>query len=68
MSDPYNMEEPDPAKSNALESSLWEIKTLHQHYHHFLAKKANQVSNNMQQEETALGELLEMKTSDVSER
>ena len=67
-SDPYNMEEPDPAKSNALESSLWEIKALQQHYHHSLAKKANQVSNGMQSEETPLGELLETKTSDVSNR
>ncbi|PIK50120.1 putative nucleolar complex protein 4-like [Apostichopus japonicus] len=33
-SDPYNHEEKDPAKSNALESCLWELETLQSHYHH----------------------------------
>lgn len=30
--DPFNNEEGDPAKSNALKSSLWEIDTLRHHY------------------------------------
>jgi len=30
--DPFIMEETDPLKSNALQSSLWEIETLNQHY------------------------------------
>ena len=60
------MEESDPAKSNALESSLWEIKSLQNHYHHFIAKKSNQVSHNMQRRETSLEDLLEIKSSDVS--
>ncbi|RIA95536.1 CBF/Mak21 family-domain-containing protein [Glomus cerebriforme] len=30
--DPYNFDEPDPMKSNAFESSLWEMKTLQDHY------------------------------------
>ncbi|XP_030848250.1 nucleolar complex protein 4 homolog isoform X2 [Strongylocentrotus purpuratus] len=30
--DPYKMDEPNPAKCNALESSLWEIQTLKSHY------------------------------------
>lgn len=29
--DPYNMEEPDPSKCRAIESSLWEMKTLANH-------------------------------------
>ncbi len=60
------MEEDDPTKCNALESSLWELKTMQQHYHYFLAKKANQISRTMHQEETPLGDLLEMQTADVS--
>lgn len=32
-SDPYNAKEVDPLKANALESSLWEINTLMNHYH-----------------------------------
>ncbi|CAG8500431.1 15673_t:CDS:10 [Funneliformis mosseae] len=31
-SDPYNFDEPDPMKSNAIASSLWEMKTLQNHY------------------------------------
>ena len=30
--DPYNAEEPDPAKSQALASSLWEVESLRAHY------------------------------------
>ncbi|CAG8750463.1 1536_t:CDS:2, partial [Acaulospora morrowiae] len=30
--DPYDFNEPDPMKSNAIDSSLWEIKTLQEHY------------------------------------
>lgn len=31
--DPYDPCEPDPLKSNAMESSLWELKTLESHWH-----------------------------------
>ncbi|OMH82960.1 hypothetical protein AX774_g1548 [Zancudomyces culisetae] len=31
--DPYDFNEPDPAKSNALESSLWEILPIQNHYY-----------------------------------
>ena len=31
--DPFNGDEPDPAKCNALKSSLWELKSLHRHYY-----------------------------------
>ncbi|RHZ61656.1 hypothetical protein Glove_346g70 [Diversispora epigaea] len=31
-SDPYDFDEPDPMKSNAIDSSLWEMKTLQNHY------------------------------------
>jgi len=30
--DPYKYDELDPSKSNAVQSSLWEIQTLAQHY------------------------------------
>ncbi|XP_064987752.1 protein NUCLEOLAR COMPLEX ASSOCIATED 4-like isoform X2 [Musa acuminata AAA Group] len=30
--DPFNIQECDPAKSNAMRSSLWEIETLRHHY------------------------------------
>ena len=31
--DPFNMQEPDPTMTNAIESSLWEIHMLQSHYH-----------------------------------
>lgn len=37
-SDPYVMEEIDPAKSHAIESSLWETQTLLHHYHPDVAR------------------------------
>lgn len=31
--DPFKMEETDPMKTNAIDSSLWELHTLQSHYH-----------------------------------
>ncbi|RUS32337.1 CBF/Mak21 family-domain-containing protein [Jimgerdemannia flammicorona] len=31
--DPYDFDEPDPYKANALASSLWEVQTLQEHYY-----------------------------------
>lgn len=31
--DPFDMDEPDPMKTNAIDSSIWEIETLQSHYH-----------------------------------
>ncbi|RAH66261.1 ribosome biosynthesis protein NOC4 [Aspergillus aculeatinus CBS 121060] len=33
MDDPYDPREPDPVRSRALDSSLWELETLQSHYH-----------------------------------
>lgn len=33
MDDPFSMTEPDPALTNAIDSSLWELETLRSHYH-----------------------------------
>ena len=33
MEDPYDSEAKDPAKSKAIESSLWELNALERHYH-----------------------------------
>ncbi|KAF7594942.1 hypothetical protein BBP40_007750 [Aspergillus hancockii] len=33
MDDPFDPEEPEPTRTRALESSLWEIQSLQQHYH-----------------------------------
>ncbi|PAV73778.1 hypothetical protein WR25_16298 [Diploscapter pachys] len=39
-SDPFNNEEPDLSKTNALNSSLWEIKTLQNHWHPDVGRRA----------------------------
>jgi U3 small nucleolar RNA-associated protein 19 len=44
MDDPFNMEEQDPMFTNALESSLWEIETLQNHYHPNVATLAGIIS------------------------
>lgn len=36
--DPFIEEENDPAKCNALDSSVWEVQSLLQHYHPDVAK------------------------------
>lgn len=33
MDDPFDPNEPDPTRTDAIESSLWEIVTLQSHYH-----------------------------------
>ena len=40
-SDPYDGNQEDPAKSNAIESSLWEVKTLASHWNPKVAKAAS---------------------------
>ena len=38
FADPFDMEEPDPAKSNAQQSSLWELKALREHYYPVISR------------------------------
>lgn len=42
--DPFNMTEPDPMLTNAIDSSLWEIETLQSHYHPNVASLARIIS------------------------
>ena len=38
--DPYNMDEPDPERSGALKSCVWEVCTLKAHWHPTVARAA----------------------------
>ncbi|KAM3825890.1 nucleolar complex protein 4 homolog isoform 1-T1 [Vipera latastei] len=58
--DPYKMEEKDPSESRALESSLWEIKTLQNHYHPDVAKAAAEINLPLSGVEQDLSEILEL--------
>jgi U3 small nucleolar RNA-associated protein 19 len=42
--DPFDMDEPDPMKTCAIDSSIWEIETLQSHYHPNVATLAKVVS------------------------
>ena len=44
MDDPFDAEESDPTRTNAIESSLWEIETLQSHYHPNVAAIARIIS------------------------
>uniref|UniRef100_A0A8C1ZYR1 Nucleolar complex associated 4 homolog n=1 Tax=Cyprinus carpio TaxID=7962 RepID=A0A8C1ZYR1_CYPCA len=66
--DPYVMEEEDPAQCHALESSLWEIKTLQKHYHPDVAKAAMKINEPLTEQEDDISELLELSTFELMER
>ncbi|EYC28386.1 hypothetical protein Y032_0007g3199 [Ancylostoma ceylanicum] len=51
-SDPYDESEPSLSKCNALNSSLWEIKSLQKHWHQNVAKRASFVDKKLQQMES----------------
>ncbi|KAL6469818.1 hypothetical protein MHYP_G00209370 [Metynnis hypsauchen] len=66
--DPYVMDEEDPAKCHALESSLWELKTLQSHYHPDVAKAAKAINQPLPVLEDDISELLELTTFELMER
>ncbi|XP_073681030.1 nucleolar complex protein 4 homolog [Garra rufa] len=66
--DPYVMEEKDPAKCHALESSLWEIKTLQKHYHPEVSKAAYKINEPLTEQEEDISELLELSTFELMKR
>ncbi|KAM9329653.1 nucleolar complex protein 4 homolog [Gastrophryne carolinensis] len=67
-SDPYIMEETDPAKSMALESSLWELEALQKHYHPDVLRAANVISHALSPQEREISELLELSSYELFEK
>ncbi|CAH2295663.1 nucleolar complex 4 homolog [Pelobates cultripes] len=63
--DPYVMEEQEPAKCQALESSLWELETLQKHYHPDVVRAANVIIRALSTQETDISELLEVSSYEV---
>ena len=59
------MDETDPAKSKALESSLWELETLKSHYHPGVATAASKIDKPFPKVEWEISEYLELSTSEV---
>uniref|UniRef100_A0A8C4EE97 CCAAT-binding factor domain-containing protein n=1 Tax=Dicentrarchus labrax TaxID=13489 RepID=A0A8C4EE97_DICLA len=65
--DPYLMDEEDPAQCRALESSLWEIKTLQKHHHPDVAKAAMLINTPLPEKEDDISEVLEITTYEQSQ-
>uniref|UniRef100_A0ABI8AF19 Nucleolar complex associated 4 homolog n=1 Tax=Felis catus TaxID=9685 RepID=A0ABI8AF19_FELCA len=66
--DPYDPAEEDPAKSRALESSLWELQTLQRHYHPEVSQAAGVINQALSVPETSIAPLLELTAFEVFER
>ncbi|XP_010602556.1 nucleolar complex protein 4 homolog [Fukomys damarensis] len=66
--DPYDPEEEDPAKSRALESCLWELQTLQQHYHPEVSRAASIISQALSVPEVSIAPLLELTAYEIFEK
>ncbi|KAF5916464.1 hypothetical protein HPG69_014131 [Diceros bicornis minor] len=66
--DPYDPGEEDPAKSRALESSLWELQALQRHYHPEVSKAASVINQALSVPEASIAPLLELTAFEVFER
>ena len=64
--DPYVMEERDPLKSQALESSLWELKALQNHILPSVATAASFINMTLPSVEWDMSKILENSADDVS--
>ncbi|KAG8185233.1 hypothetical protein JTE90_002762 [Oedothorax gibbosus] len=58
-SDPFILEAMDPVQSKALESSLWEIKTLQNHVHPEVSSKAKLINHELPIMELGLARVLD---------
>ncbi|KAG7153633.1 nucleolar complex protein 4 homolog A-like [Homarus americanus] len=67
-SDPYDMEEPDPAKCRASESSLWEVATLQCHVLPYVSKAAGFLNKSLPSVEYNISEFVETTYDEVFER
>nr|XP_004668929.1 nucleolar complex protein 4 homolog [Jaculus jaculus] len=66
--DPYDPMEEDPARSRALESCLWELQTLQQHYHPEVSKAATVINQVLTVPEVSIAPLLELTAYEIFER
>jgi U3 small nucleolar RNA-associated protein 19 len=63
--DPFNFNEPDPIRSRAMDSSLWEIKTLQSHVLPSVALAAKFISKALPKVEKDLDDTLSLTYDDV---
>lgn len=65
--DPFDMDEKDPGKSRALESSLWEVKALHSHVIPAVSQAAKSFTYNFPKMEYDIADELDRTNGDVSD-
>ncbi|XP_067910721.1 nucleolar complex protein 4 homolog isoform X2 [Heterodontus francisci] len=66
--DPYIMDEEDPSKCRAMESSLWELQALQKHYHPDVANAAATINKALSSQEADLSSLLNLSVSELFEK
>lgn len=66
--DPYIMEERDPLKSNAINSSLWELQTLQQHVQPQVVHAANFINSPLPSVEWDLSKILDDTADDIFDK
>ncbi|KAK8777415.1 nucleolar complex protein 4 homolog B [Amblyomma americanum] len=66
--DPFDVEQANPSKSQAADSSLWELKTLQSHWHPTVAKKAKFIDDNLPRMEWDFSERLEEGYAEMMKR
>ncbi|CAH6778706.1 nucleolar complex protein 4 homolog [Phodopus roborovskii] len=66
--DPYDPAEKDPARSHALESCLWELQTLQQHYHPEVSRAASVINQVLSDPEVSIAPLLELTAYEIFEQ
>jgi U3 small nucleolar RNA-associated protein 19 len=57
--DPFDTGQPDPQKTNAIDSSLWELETLQSHYHPNVASLARIISEQFTKQQYNIEDFLD---------
>ena len=65
LTDPFNFDEENPEEAGALESSLWEMDSLKNHFHHGVATLAQIFSEAMNKPNYQLEDFLDHTYSTV---
>lgn len=66
--DPYIMEQEEPSESRALESSLWELQSLQNHYYPDVAQAAAILNQSLSEIEDDISGLLELSASELFDK
>lgn len=67
-SDPFKFEETNLKETRALESSLWELKTLQKHWNQNIREEAKFINYTLPKDEYDLSDLLEVDFTDLIEQ